>query len=458
MNNKNHQALGKGQFFLLLRLSSVCFVASSAAFSNSETKAAPQQEQVLSNDLNDAWADDWAEAEPASPWQFTGFIEAAHGQFLQSNIVKSDASLSELRARINLDYSHEHFDVSGKVDSYYDAVLSKTIWQTRELSLSASPFSFVDIKVGRQVLTWGTGDYLFLNDLFAKDWQAFFSGRADEYLKAPSNSFRSNWFYDDVSFTLVYTPEFTADNYITGERFSFYSPQAQKLVAPKQAYPVDKTDKAQWSARLKTHINSVEVSLYGYKGFWPTPLGIKPADNNPMQIQGYFPKLNVWGVSALGSFKGGILNLEYANYNSLEDNQGKNDMVAHGQHRLLVSYEHELATNFTGSIQYYLERTKDYQALVDNSTVPEQLVAENRHLFTLRLSYRALRQTLVYSLFTFYSPSDKDGYIKPSINYQYNDQWLFSAGANVFFGQNDYSFFGQHQDNSNAWLRIRYQY
>ena len=308
MNNKNHQALVKGQFFLLLLLPSVCFAASSAAFSNSETKAPSQQEQVLSNELNDAWADDWAEAEPVSPWQLTGFIEAAHGQFLQSNITKNDASLSELRARVNLDYSHELFDVSGKVDSYYDGVLSKTIWQTRELSLSASPFSFVDIKAGRQVLTWGTGDYLFLNDLFAKDWQAFFSGRADEYLKAPSNSFRSNWFYDDVSFTLVYTPEFTADNYITGERFSFYSPQAQQLVAPEQAYPVDKTDKAQWSARLKTRIHSVEVSLYGYKGFWPTPAGIKPIINNPMQSQGYFPALNVWGVSALSPFKGGILN------------------------------------------------------------------------------------------------------------------------------------------------------
>ena len=150
--------------------------------------------------------------------------------------------------------------------------------------------------------------------------------------------------------------------------------------------------------------------------------------------------------------------MEYAAYNSLEDSNGKNDMIANGQHRLLLGYERELAKNFTGSIQYYLERTKDYQALVDNSTIPEQLVAENRHLVTLRLSYRALRQTLVYSLFTFYSPSDKDGYLKPSINYQYNDQWQLSAGANVFFGQNDYSFFGQHQDNSNAWLRARYQY
>ena len=411
-----------------------------------------------SSENNDDWADAWAEQAPASPWQVTGFVEAAHGQFLQTNVTENNASLNELKARVNIDYSHELFDVSGKLDSYYDGVLANTIFQTRELSISASPFSFVDIKAGRQVLTWGTGDYLFLNDLFAKDWQSFFSGRADEYLKAPSNSIRTNWFYNAVNFTLVWTPEFTPDNYINGERFSFYSPHAQQIVAPANGFSVDKTNKAQWAARLNTRINDIEVSLYGYQGFWPTPEGTKQSATSAMQSQAYFPALNTWGVSAITPFKGGILNIEYASYNSIEDSEGSNNMIANGQHKFLIGFERELAKNLTANMQYYLERTKHYQALVTNSQSPEQVVAENRHLLTLRLSYRALRQTLTYSMFAFYSPSDKDGYLKPSVNYQYNDQWLFSAGANVFFGEDEFSFFGQLEKNTNAWLRARYQY
>ena len=414
--------------------------------------------ESVSNKNTDDWADEWAEQPPASSWQVTGFIEAAHGQFLQTNVTKKSASLSELKARVNIDYSHELFDASGKLDSYYDDVLAKTIFQTRELSLSASPFSFVDIKAGRQVLTWGTGDYLFLNDLFAKNWQSFFSGRADEYLKAPSNSVRTNWFYKAVSLTLVWTPEFTSDNYINGERFSFYSPQAQQIIAPTNKFSVQKNHKSQWSMRLKTHINNFEVALYGYKGFWPTPEGTKTSSQLSSQNQAYFPKLNVWGVSAITAFKGGIFNAEYASYNSTENSQGMDNMIANGQHRLLIGYEREVAKNLTASMQYYLERTKHYQALKANSQTPDQLVAENRHLLTLRLNYRALRQTLTYSMFAFYSPSDKDGYLKPSINYQYNDQWLFSTGANVFFGKNEFSFFGQLENNTNAWLSARYQY
>ncbi|AZQ85844.1 hypothetical protein EKO29_18680 [Colwellia sp. Arc7-635] len=439
-------------------------LATAKSLHNDNWSEKNSSENSQEENWSDDWAEDWVEEEAQSPWQLTGFVEAGYGQFLHTNIVKNSASLNELRARINLDYSHELFDASSKIDSYYDAVLAKTVFQTRELSISASPFSFLDIKAGRQVLTWGTGDYLFLNDLFAKDWQAFFSGRADEYLKAPSTSVRTNWFFNEVNFTLVWTPEFTADNYINGERFSFYSPQAQQIVAPAQRFSVDKTSKAQWSARLNTRINDVEVSLYGYQGSWPTPVGSKPSieqhtENSTLgQSQGYFPKLNSWGISALTPFQGGIINIEYASYNSTEDSNGQNDNIANGQHRLLIGYERELAKNLTASMQYYLERTKHYQALLEHSAAPEQLVDENRQLLTLRLSYRALRQTLIYSMFAFYSPSDRDGYLKPSLNYQYSDQWLFSTGANLFFGDNDYSFFGQHQDNSNAWLRVRYQY
>jgi hypothetical protein len=427
-------------------------------------------EQTWDDNEDDDWADDWSDEEQvSSPWQLTGFVEAAYGQFLQDNIVENSAAINELRARFNIDYSHQLFELNGKVDSYYDAVLAKAIWHTRELNLSASPLSFVDVKVGRQVLTWGTGDYLFLNDLFAKDWQSFFSGRADEYLKAPSDSIRTNWYFDNVNFTLVWTPDFTPDNYITGERFSFYSPQMQQIIAPSEAFPVNKTHKSQWSARLNTRINDIEVSLYGYQGFWPTPTGsevitendtfnYQAVNNQQQQSQGYFPKLNSWGFSALTAYAGGIFNFEYSSYNSVENSAGNKNSIANGQHRVLIGYERELAKNFTASVQYYLERTKNYQALVNNSLTPAQLVAENRQLLTMRLTYRAQQQTLTYSLFSFYSPTDRDAYLKPSIDYRYNDQWLFSTGANLFFGKDDYSFFGQHQDNSNAWLRVRFEY
>ncbi len=223
----------------------------------------------------DDWGDDWGDEEAtqqaASPWQLSGFVEAAYSDFLQHNIVASNNALNEFRARVEVDYSHQLFEFSAKGDLLYDDVLSDTIWHTRQFYLAASPLANLDIKIGRQILTWGTGDYVFLNDLFAKDWQSFFAGRDDPYLKAPSDSVRLTGYLGDFTLDLAWTPDFTADNYLTGERFSFYSPQLQQAVAPAADFAVNTTDADQWSVRIATNKDGIEYALYGYRGFWNTP-------------------------------------------------------------------------------------------------------------------------------------------------------------------------------------------
>jgi len=405
---------------------------------------------------DDNWGnDDWGEEE-VSPWRFSGYTQASYGYFLQNNIVASNTSLSEITARINLDYSHSDFEFVSKSELIYDDVIRDSYWQTRELNISFSPSASTDIKLGRQILTWGTGDYIFLNDLFAKNWQAFFAGRDDQYLKLPSDSAKGTWYIGDYSVDLTWTPEFTPDVYLTGERFSFYSPQARSIIAPVGGFNVQKANSAQWATRIATNKNGVEYALYGYKGFWPTPLGMR--NNNSLQPLSYFPKMNAWGASIRMTLAGGLFNVEFSSYNSIEDNQGKDPFIANGQNRFLLGFEREIFKDMTASVQVYVEQTKNYDELLAHSVTPAVEVDENRQLLTLRLTYTALQQKLIYSLFNFYSPSDKDGYLKPSITYRYSDQWSFSGGANLFRGDKEHTFFGQHQQNSNAWLRIKTQF
>lgn len=424
-----------------------------------ETFTSTQQDISNSSSANqedDLWGDDtWAE-EKKSPWQIRGFVEAGYGTFTQKNVVDSSQSLSELTGRIELDYQHDLFNIAAKGDARYDGVLNKTLWDTRELNIAFSPLNNLDIKVGRQVLTWGTGDYLFLNDLFAKDWQSFFSGRDDEYLKAASDSVRTTLYTNGVSIDFAWTPEFTADKYLTGERFSFYSPQVMQQVAPAENFNVDQTNKAQWSTRIATAKNGIEYALYGYHGFWTTPVGSQITGAG--MITAYFPTLNSWGASVRMPLASGLFNAEYAAYNSSEDSAGTNPFIANSQDRVLLGFESEVVKDLTASVQYYLEKTRQYSNFIESSPNPNNLVDEYRQLLTLRLTYMTMQQKLIYSLFSFYSPTDHDGYFKPSVSYRYSDHYRFSAGANLFFGQEKYSFFGQHQTNSNLWLRAKFTF
>jgi len=408
----------------------------------------------IEKDEDDWKDDDWGE-ELVSPWTFSGFAEAGYGYLLQNNIVPSNSSLSEITTRFNLDYSAESFEIVSKGEFIHDEILSKTFWKTRELNISFSPSKNIDVKLGRQILTWGTGDYIFLNDLFAKNWQSFFSGRDDQYLKAPSDSAKGTWYIDDYAIDLTWTPKFTPDVYLTGERFSFYSQKAQSIVAPAEHFSVQKTRSSQWATRVSTNRDGVEYAFYGYKGFWPTPVGMTETKR---QLQAYFPKMNAWGASIRLALAGGLFNAEYASYNSIEDNSGESPAIANGQNRFLLGFESELIKDLTASVQFYLEQTKHFDEFIAHSATPKLEVDENRQLLTLRLTYSTLQQKLIYSVFTFYSPTDTDGYLKPSLAYRYNDQWLLSVGVNLFWGNKKHTFFGQHQQNSNVWLRVKAQF
>jgi hypothetical protein len=128
-------------------------------------------------------------------------------------------------ARFRLDPAHYGVgaDTPFMGDFLTDGVLDDVAIDARQVLLVLHAARRLDIRARRQVLTWGTGDLLSLNDPFPKDWQSFFIGRDDEYLKAPSNSVELAA-YSAVNLDLAWTPAIAPDGYITGERRRLFQP------------------------------------------------------------------------------------------------------------------------------------------------------------------------------------------------------------------------------------------
>jgi hypothetical protein len=154
----------------------------------------------------------------------------------------------------------------------------------------------------------------------------------------------------------------------------------------------------------------------------------------------------------------GLINGEFAYHQSRQDSSGTNPLIPNDQLRLLVGYEFEAAPRFNVGLQYYLEWTRDYAALMANSPAPAYEPDERRHVLTNRLTYRMNQDRLTLSLFTFYSPSDRDYYLRPSMSFRQSDHWTFTGGANLFGGKEAHTFFGQLEDNSNAYFRERFNF
>jgi hypothetical protein len=371
---------------------------------------------------DDAWEEDWGEEEAGLVWN--GFVEGAFGtRFSADPLIDNRNTLEDLRWRIETEWQFDDIVLGLKGDAGYDGIEDDWIADVRDLTMTFPVGESMDVKIGRQVQTWATGDLVFLNDLFPKDYVSFFAGRDDEYLKAPGNAVRVTRYSDAINIDFVWTPVFEADVYLTGERFSFYSNAADGNIAPhppfKAPEPDEKFSNGEFALRLYKTVESTEYAFYAYRGFSKQP---------------FFVPMNAYGASVRRPAGPGLINLETSYYDSEDGND---------QLRFLTGYEWEARPNFTVGLQYYLERHDEMDDL---------------HWLTNRLTYRAGRDRHTWSLFTFYSPSDNDFYLRPSYTYRHSDQWSITAGANVFGGQDDHTFFNQLQDASNAYLRIRFHY
>lgn len=392
---------------------------------------------------------------PLAAQPLAGFVEGRVGERLQSDPGQDSASIREMRIQLGKSHFAGPVELEGKVDLLYDDLegdrghvdlRSGEGWvDLRTASASFRPTFWMDVKAGRQVLTWGTGDLLFLNDLFPKDWQSFFNGRDVEYLKAPSDALWVSVYPGDWTLDAVWTPRFNADRYLDGDGISFFPGQ----YTPENRLPVDEPDGMEWALRAARHVGSVETALYAYQGYWKSPGGMDA------EGRGIFPELRVWGASVLLPAAGGLVNAETAYYDSLEDREGSNPGINNSEVRFLAGYSRELKANLTLGVQGYVEWMQDHDAYTE--TLPEMQPARDewRQLGTLRLTQLLLNQKLMLSGFVFYSPSDQDMYLRASAEYAWSDQWTGTLGANLFAGEKEHTFFGQFEDNSNLYVAIR---
>ncbi|HEB52098.1 MAG TPA: hypothetical protein ENI87_02460 [bacterium] len=396
----------------------------------------------------------------------TGFLDVRAGTRVTSDRYERSASLAEARLRLEYEDEFDPFVVRVAADLVADALYDswtpepesgRGFIDLREASVATTPLPFLDVKVGRQVLTWGTGDLLFLNDLFPKDWVSFFVGRDTEYLKAPSDAVRVGAYGGVANLEVVYTPRFDSDRYLTGERVSYFNPllgrRSGRDAIQRPIVPDDFGRDDEIAARLSGDVRGFELAAYGYWGRWKSPGGLDVATGAAT-----FPRLNVYGASARTQLAGGIANVEVGYYDSRQDVGGGNPFVNNSEFRVLVGYERdlpELAESLTVGVQYYVENLIGYGAY--RSTLPVGIPPrdESRHVITMRITKLLLEQRLRVSLFGYVSPSDADAYLRPNVTYAIDDDWSVTVGGNVFFGEDDHTFFGQFENNSNVFVAAR---
>jgi len=397
-----------------------------------------------------------------------GFFEFDYGVKLNDDSTKRDAfNILEQRLQLKNSYFFQGDNYLAKknafvnfrgdftVDEYFSG---KTDFELRELNLSFVPFDIADVKIGRQILTWGTGDYIFINDLFPKDYQSFFLGRDDEYLKKPSDALKISLYPGIFNLDFIVIAPFTPNTIAKGDRLSFFDSfqggisgidSDRDLVEPSRQFVNN-----EYALRIYKNIGSNELAVYFFRGFDKNPRSYKDEANREL----FYQRLDVYGLSLRGPFCSGIGNLEFGYYNSVQDSSGDNRLIENSMFKALVGYSKDLGNDLKVGFQYLYEQKLDYDNYWDNLLSQDYFWDEFRHVLTNRITKLFKNQTVMLNIFSFYSPSDRDGYIRPSISYDINDFWKVTLGANIIWGKSGITEFGQMRSNNNIFLRARYSF
>lgn len=357
----------------------------------------------------------------------------------------------EERVRLQLDAAEGDWRLFAKGDAAYDHLGRGDQSELREGYVDHAAGSW-DLRVGRQVVTWGHGDLVFVNDVWPKDHEALFAGRPLEYLKRGVDAVKLGAYPAFASFELVLAPAFRESRIPDARRFHLYDPMPavtnRETVKPGQG---------DWGLRIYRDLAGWDGAIYLYRGYQRTPSLRPDSLAAPTKITYFHPELSVYGASASGRAGDGVLSLELARYDSPQDRTGSDFAVPNSQTRALVAWQTQPWEDFSLNLQYYAERMHDYSAY--RAALPAGFPVEQRtnHTLGFRATQFLLHQTLRLSVYASRTTGNGDYFANPELRYSFTDRVSVALGANVFGGKPSGQF-GQLSRDDNAYMLWRYEF
>ncbi len=335
----------------------------------------------------------------------------------------------------------------GRFELIRDFAIDETRLSARELYADWTSEKFTG-RVGRQLITWGVGDLLFINDTFPRDPVALFTGQPMQYLKLGVDALKLDAYTAPANAELVIAA-FRPDNTPTSRRFILSDPFP--AVLPRRTEePGNSADELEVSSRVYRYIDNWELSGYVSRTHFHTPARRVTAG----EVVSTYPRLNTFGASLTGPAVNGVVSVEAGYYDSVQDRDGTDPSVENSQFRGLLSYSQQPWDDATLGVQLYGEWMRDYDAY--RETLPAGFPVKDRvrKVATVRFTQLFAHQTASFNVFTFVGLNEKDRYIITSLRYAFTDDLWAEIGANVFNGNRNGTY-GSLHDNSNVYLTVR---
>jgi hypothetical protein len=389
-------------------------------------------------------------------YEIHGNVRQWTGTFLHS---PAEMSISETKVKFELT-SNTGESVAFRALSYYthDGLTRSGVLELQEGYLDYYS-NLVDIRFGKQIITWGKADELNPTDVLCP--QNMGNILEDKALrKIGLVFFKSDWDLGFTTLTAIWKPEFNPLRLPPlNSRWSFFSiPGVESL--PEPIFPNHELKNTEWAFKLSQTIDRFDFTVSWFDG-WDyifTPgITINPGTQKPQVTSLVFHRTRMIGAD-FASVAGSFGFWGEAGYFLTEDEDGNNPNIKNPYTQFVIGADYDFGNNVRLNVQYYQEIITK----IDND---DEETSEENFISKLGLNL-PLQQAIScriekkfgegdahrVELLTLYDPKHPGIMLIPKLAYSPEDAFVVEIGGALFSGKSS-SLFGRFQNNDELYLK-----
>ena len=393
---------------------------------------------------------------------FDGFIEYRNFTYFRDDA--SDDKINRAEGILKLEYE-KYIGDSGKFliapklifdndnysSSYIDEFENKG---ARRLSFDLEEyyaefnFSSFDLKVGKQIFSWGKADAFNPTDnLNPRDYIDLFV--EEEKIGVPGINLLYYW--NDFTFDLVFIPTYTPTRLpLTNSRHSFLDPEISTVVNGREL-PADTLSSSQTGIRVLRHISGWDLSLSYYDGYDDLTLAIVEDDQS---LTPEYYRTRVIGVDFATTFGGMGVHGEAAQffYDGSKNEDYLQYIVGIDYTWTNVIHDHDIFL-----ILEYMGDTTTQSREDERPAFASGLGRVFRNSFLSTLTYKFSDTLELENKLLFNTDHHMSYVIKPEVHYDISDELKLTFGIDFIEGVEE-TFFGQFDNDDRSYFFLRYSF
>ncbi len=328
-------------------------------------------------------------------------------------------------------------------------------------------FDNFDIRIGKQQVVWGKADGVFITDIVSPlNLTEFLLPDFDE-IRTGVIAAKLDYYIGNGTIEAIFIPQFTPTQRPASNSIWYIEPDfpatptfdwSNSEITPSLA-------NSEFFLKYSQMTSKIDFELMGGYTWDDAPTmhveKVFGKDTSTMPPKPYLKGLNIMpehhrltvaGGSFSSEIKGVILRGEAAYYNGkyfqTEDMSAEDAIIQKDYLNYVVGLDFNI-----GSVKLSAQFIQKYILDYDDMMIDDEI----NNMATGLIHYDMMRETLHLELFSYIGLTNGDALIRPKISYDFDDSFNILFGANIFVGDEEGQF-GQYQDNSMIYTKIKYNF